>query len=133
MSISAAHINHLAKRHHAVMKQLDGLRDKFAKATKGFLSTLEIGAGAWAGGALEGRTGGASLGPLPLNLGIGAILLAGSHLKLAGEQNSEHLNNLGNGFIGSYLAATGYSFGKEWKETGKLMGGNASSEALRAP
>ena len=60
--------------------------------------------------------------PLPINLGVGALLLVGGHLDLAGGQWSSHLNQLGNGFVGSYLAATGYAFGKRWKESGKLFG-----------
>jgi len=123
MDITEAHLHHMAKRHHATMKQLDGLREKFTGFTKGFVSTLETGAAAWAGGAIEGRTGGAALGPLPVNLGLGALLLAAGHMNLAGEQYSDHLNNIGNGFVGSYVAATGYSFGKQWRESGKLLGG----------
>jgi len=42
---------------------------------------------------------------------------------IGGEKYSEHFNNLGNGLIGSYLAATGYSFGKRWRETKQLFGG----------
>lgn len=130
MHITEEHLHHMAKRHHATMKQLDGLREKFAGFTKGFVSTLETGAGAWLGGAIEGRTSGAAIGPLPVNLGVGALLLAAGHLNLAGEQHSEHLNNLGNGFVGSYVAATGYSFGKHWRETGKIYGGSSGAAAL---
>ena len=105
------------------MQKLDGLREKFAGITQRSIGTIETGAAAWLGGAIEGRTAGASLGPVPLNLGAGALLLVAGHLDLAGGQWSEHLNNIGNGFIGSYLAATGYAFGKRWKETGKVLGG----------
>ena len=122
-NITEEHLHHMARRHHATMKKLDGLRGKFAGFTQKTIGTIEAGAGAWLGGAIEGRTAGASIGPLPINLGVGAILLAAGHLDLAGGQWSEHLNNLGNGFIGSYLAATGYAFGKRWKDTGKIFGG----------
>ena len=105
------------------MQKLDGLREKFAGITQRSIGTIETGAAAWLGGAIEGRTAGASLGPVPLNLGAGALMLVAAHLDLAGEKYSEHLNNIGNGFIGSYLAATGYAFGKRWKETGKVLGG----------
>ena len=121
--ITEEHLHHMARRHHATMKKLDGLRDKFAGFTSRFVGTIEMGAGAWIGGAIEGRTNGASIGPLPINLGVGALFLAAGHLDLAGSQWSDHLNNLGNGFVGSYLAASGYAFGKRWKETGKLLGG----------
>ena len=71
----------------------------------------------------EGRTGGGTVLKVPINLGVGALLLAAGHLDLAGDKYSEHLNNLGNGFIGSYVAATGFAFGKRWRETGKVFGG----------
>ena len=122
-NITEEHLHHMARRHHATMKKLDGLREKFGGITKRSISTLEMGAGAWLGGAIEGRTAGAALGPLPINLGVGVLLLAAGHLDLAGDKYSEHLNNIGNGFIGSYLAATGYAFGKRWKDTGKILGG----------
>ena len=105
------------------MQKLDGLREKFAGIAGRSIGSLETGAAAWLGGAIEGRTAGASLGPVPINLGVGALLLVAGHLDLAGDKYSEHLNNIGNGFIGSYLAATGYAFGKRWKETGKVLGG----------
>jgi hypothetical protein len=121
--ITEEHLHHMARRHHATMQKLDGLRSKFAGITQRSIGTIETGVAAWLGGAIEGRTGGASLGPVPLNLGAGALMLAAAHLDLAGSEYSEHLNNLGNGFIGSYLAATGYAFGKRWQETGKILGG----------
>jgi hypothetical protein len=60
---------------------------------------------------------------VPINLGIGALLLTAGHLNLAGGTYSKHFENLGNGFIGSYLAATGYAFGKRWRDSGHLLGG----------
>ncbi len=126
-NITEEHLHHMARRHHATMKKLDGLREKFGGITQRTIGTLETGAAAWLGGAIEGRTAGAALGPVPINLGAGALLLVAGHLDLAGGQWSEHLTNIGNGFIGSYLAATGYAFGKRWKETGKLIGGGDST------
>ena len=121
-NITEEHLHHMARRHHATMKKLDGLREKFAGVTQRFIGTIETGAGAWLGGTIEGRTGGGTVLKIPINLGVGAILLAAGHLDLAGDQWSEHLNNLGNGFVTSYVAATGYAFGKRWKETGKMFG-----------
>jgi hypothetical protein len=122
-NITEEHLHHMAKRHHATMKKLDGLRDKFSGITERFVGTIEVGAGAWLGGAIEGRTGGGTVLRVPINLGVGALLLVAGHLDLAGDQWSGHLNNLGNGLIGSYVSATGYAFGKRWRETGKLFGG----------
>lgn len=123
MHITEEHLHHMARRHHATMQKLDGLRSKFAGITSRFVGTVEIATGAWVGGAIEGRTAGGTVLSVPINLALGAVLLAGSHFNVAGPQLSEHLNQFGNGFIGSYLAATGYAFGKRWKETGKVLGG----------
>ena len=124
--ITEEHLHHMARRHHATMQKLDGLRERFAGITQRSIGTIETGVAAWLGGAIEGKTAGAALGPVPLNLGAGALMLVAAHLDLAGNQWSEHLNNIGNGFIGSYLAATGYAFGKRWRETGKLIGGGGN-------
>jgi hypothetical protein len=121
-NITEEHLHHMARRHHATMKKLDGIKERVTAITGRFVGTLETGAGAWIGGAIEGRTSGGTVLKIPINLGLGAILLAAGHLDVAGNW-SEHLNNLGNGLIGSYVAATGYAFGKRWKETGKLFGG----------
>ncbi|HSX22256.1 MAG TPA: hypothetical protein VLE97_05725 [Gaiellaceae bacterium] len=131
--ITEEHLHHMARRHHATMQKLDGLRDRFSGIAGRFIGTVEVGAASWLGGALEGRTSGASLGPVPWNLGIGALFLVGAHLNLAnrpgGADYTEHLNNLGNGFVGSYLAATGYAWGRKWKESGKLFGNHSWSQA----
>ncbi len=121
--ITTEHLHHMARRHHATMKKFDALREKFAGITSRFVGTVETAAGAWLGGTIEGRTEGGTVLKVPINLGVGAILLAAGHFELAGAEWSGHLNNLGNGFVGSYLAATGYSFGKRWRETKSIFGG----------
>lgn len=126
--ITSEHLHHLAKRHHATMKKLDSITGKVAEITSRFVGTAETGGGAWLGGVLEGKTNGRQIGPIPLNLAIGAGLLVAGHV-VGGQNNpslarwGDDLSNFGTGFIGSYLAATGYAFGKRWQETGKLFGG----------
>ena len=122
-NITEEHLHHMARRHHATMQKLDTIKAKITVAAQKSFGLLETGAGAWAGGLLEGRTGGASVGPLPFNLLAGVGFLVLGYGNIAGEKYSEHFNNLGNGFIGSYLAALGYAFGKRWRETGKILGG----------
>lgn len=122
-NITEEHLHHMARRHHATMKKLDGIRDRVAGITGRFVGTMEVGLAAWLGGTIEGRTGGGTVLKIPINLGVGAILLAAGHLDLAGDHLSDHLQNLGNGFISSYAAATGYSFGRRWRDTGKMFGG----------
>ena len=121
--ITEEHLHHMARRHHATMQKLDGIRAQVSNVVQRSLGAIEMGAGSWIGGMIEGRWNGAALGPVPINLGVGVLLLAGSFANFPNEKVSEHLSNLGNGFVGSYLAAHGYAFGKHWRETGKLIGG----------
>jgi hypothetical protein len=122
-NITEEHLHHMARRHHATMQKFDGLREKLSGYARGFFSTAEVGAGSWLGGAIEGRTGGGTVLNVPINLAVGGLLIAVGHLNIAKGQYDEHLQNLGNGFFGSYIAATGYSFGKRWKESKSLFGG----------
>ncbi|HSX22254.1 MAG TPA: hypothetical protein VLE97_05715 [Gaiellaceae bacterium] len=131
--ITEEHLHHMARRHHATMKKLDGIRERMAGITGRFIGTLEVGVGSWVGGALEGRTSGGTFLKVPYNLGIGVVLLALGHgvgqTDAGGAGYSEHFNNLGNGFLGSYLAATGFAWGRKWKETGKMFGHHSWSQA----
>jgi|SRR6185436_17550205 len=131
--ITEEHLHHMARRHHATMRKLDGIRERLSGITGRFIGTIEVGAASWLGGALEGRTSGGTLLKVPYNLGIGVLFLALGHGVGQTESGvasySDHFNNLGNGFIGSYLAATGYAWGKKWKETGKLFGNHSWSQA----
>ena len=125
--ITEEHLHHMARRHHATMQKLDGIRDRLSSVVQRSLGTLEMGAGSWVGGMLEGKTAGKTLGPVPLNLGIGVLLLAGGYANIAGTKYSDDLTNVGNGFISSWVAAMGYAFGKRWRETNRLFGGGDST------
>jgi hypothetical protein len=120
-NITEEHLHHMAKRHHTTMRKLDALKEKFSGMTERAVRTVEVGAGAWLGGVVEGRTGGGTVVHVPINLGVGLALSAAGYLDLAGNEYSKHLNNFGDGFIGSYVAATGFNFGKNWRDTGKLF------------
>jgi len=139
VNITSEHLKHMAQRHHATMKKLDGLTEKVRRTGGRLIGSVETGAGAWIGGAIEGRTGGGTVPVLriPINLGIGfALLLAGHTLASQDPANpanrgwggwGDHLDNIGNGFLSSYVAATGYSFGKRWRETGSAFGGGGNT------
>jgi len=122
-NITEEHLHHMARRHHATMQKLDALVEKHANGKSRWVGTAETFGGAWLGGTLEGRTAGAALGPLPYNLGVGIALIGASHFDVGGQRWGQDLQNLGNGFVSSWAAATGYAFGKRWKESGKAFGG----------
>ncbi len=129
-NITEDHLHHMAKRHHTTLKKLDQLKGKLSGMTERAVRTVEVGAGAWAGGLIEGRTAGQTVLHIPINLAAGVALSAAGYLDLAGDEWSGHLNNFGDGFIGSYVAATGYAFGKRWRDTGSLLGAKKADAAL---
>jgi hypothetical protein len=131
--IGHEHLHHMAKRLHHTNQKLDAIRAKFSGALGKAVDTVSVGAGAWLGGAIEGKTGGDTFMRVPYNLGIGAVLLLVGHVPSISGEYSKLLNNLGNGFVGSYVAAVGYQFGKRWKDTGKLFGGHSWSNPYELP
>ena len=130
-NITEEHLHHMARRHHATMQKLNGINEKIFGLTQKTFAAVETGFGSFAGGLIEGRTKNMpGLGPLPVNLILGAGLLAAGYANVGGERYSSHWNNLGNGFIGSYLASAGYAFGKRWADTGKVFGGGLGSPLM---
>ena len=127
-NITEEHLHHMARRHHATIKQLDGIKERIGGILGRGIDTIEYGLASWVGGAIEGRTDGGTIPfiKLPWNLGAGLFFLTLGHLEVAGK-HSEHLSNFGNGFLGSFVAAEGYAFGKRWKDTGKVFGGGAAA------
>lgn len=139
MNMNEHHVHHLAKRLHEAHGKLDQLKGKISGYAQRGLGTLEVGAGAFIGGVVEGRTeGGALFGTIPYNLAAGAALLAVGHLDLAGEEYSEHINNVGNGLLAGFIASKGYAFGQNWHNSGSLRsafggGGGGGAPSLPPP
>jgi hypothetical protein len=127
VTITRDHLEHMAKRNHATMKKLDAVQEKFSLLKGRWTGTLETAGGAWLGGTIEGRTGGGAIGPIPFNLGLGLVLIGAGHFgnRSPGRLGawSEDLNSVGNGVLASWAAATGFAFGKRWKESGHVLGG----------
>ena len=127
--ITEEHLHHMARRHHATMQKLNGLTERISRVAQKSFGAIETGLGSFAGGLIEGGTHKMpGLGPLPVNLILGAGLLVAGYTNFAERRGlSSHFNNLGNGFVGSYLASAGYAFGKRWADTGRVFGGGAGS------
>lgn len=125
--ITEEHLHHMARRHHATMQKLDSMRETITGYAQRGFGLLETGAGAFAGGLLEGKTNGAALGGVvPYNLLGGVAFLVMGYANLGGDTYSKHFENVGNGLIASYTSAIGYKFGKRWAETGQAFGGGGS-------
>lgn len=109
---------HYKRKWHGMVDHLEGLSTTA-------LTLAEVSAGAFIGGAIEGKTKQGTFLHVPINLGAGLGLAFGgvaAHLTGRSEWLSKHLINLGTGMIASYTAAAGYSLGKKWLETGSLWG-----------
>jgi hypothetical protein len=106
-----AHLHQMARRHHATMKKLDGTRERFAGFTRRGISTIEMGAGAWVGGLMDGKLQW-TVSP-SLILGINLILL--DYIGIS-PRDSAHYGNFGNGFLAGPLARAGYRFGQRMRE-----------------
>ncbi len=116
------HIAHLAKRHHSVSQKFEKLRGKVGALAEKSIRTIEVAAGAVIGGVIQGRAGGtAHLLGVPADLAGGVALHLAGYLDLAGERASDHLNNLGDGFLGAFFSDVGHGVGKRWKSSGSLV------------
>jgi len=123
------HFHHLAERHTRELNAhdktrstLDAIKEKVANVSERTIGTVEIGGATWLGGMIEGRLGNPAIGPIPANLLAGLAMIGVAHLPFVGGAGT-HLNNVGTGFVASYLGSAGYAFGKRWKDTGKFVGG----------
>jgi hypothetical protein len=134
VNYTEAHVHHLAKKAHGFKSKLESVLGKRASVVERVVSTLEITAGAWGGGLLEGRTAGGTFHGMPLNLIAGVVLNAAGYFGegVFGEVWAPHLNNFGDGFVASWAAAHGFTFGQRWQQTGKFFGGVATPAALPA-
>jgi len=133
--MATSHVHHLAHRAHSLHRRLEALRDKLSGTTARAVRTLEVSAAALAGGVIQGKAGpeGAHLFHVPVDLGLGLALNVLGYFDAAGEEYSEHLNNLGDGFLASYLSNVGFGWGNTWRTTGKLFGPKAAPMPLPPP
>lgn len=119
--VGEQHLHHMAKRLHSANRTIDQFLARRHVRYAVLINTVEVGAGAWLGGMIEGKTNNGTLPlvKLPINLGLGIGLSVLGMLDYTGHYGA-HLANLGAGFVGSYAATMGYTFGKRWTETGSF-------------
>lgn len=115
------HIQHLHNRASNLGRKLDLLRGRLANSTKKFVATAETAMAAAAGGVIQGRAGqeGSHVLGIPTDAGLGIVLNLLGYFDAAGDY-SDHLNNLGNGFLSSFTSSVGFGWGNAWRETGKF-------------
>lgn len=121
-NIGREHVEFLAKRGQALHRRLEGLKERLTGATRKAVRTLEVAAAAGAGGLIQGKAGeeGSHIFHVPTDLGLGLGLNLLGYFNAAGD-HSEHLNNLGDGFLASFTSSVGFGWGNTWRTTGKFQ------------
>lgn len=116
MKMSRADVNRIAGRAEAMRARMTNLRKKAEKVTERAVHTVEVGAGAFAFGVLQGRSQdpeGVRLFGVPIDLLSGITLHAAGFLGLGGKMSS-HLHGFGDGALASYLTTMGRGVGRTW-------------------
>jgi hypothetical protein len=129
------HVRHQHKTIQRLKERLDNWKETLRSPAAKVIKTAEVGAGAILGGVIQGKAGpkGATIAHLPIDLLAGAALNVVAAFHVAGEENSAHLGNVGDGLIAAYLTDVGFKIGKKWNETGHLFGGHDEHGQLPAP
>ena len=119
---SEKHLHHFAHEAHKWREKFHGYREKLAGHTERVVRTVEVGAGAFAAGVIDGRfdkgNGAPTILHVPATLAIGVGLAVAGFMDAAGKNWSGHLNNFGDGFIANYAAGKGHKFGQDWQHGG---------------
>lgn len=122
MQIERQHLEYAMKRGTAFQRRLEGFRERIAAKTKSVVRSLEVAAAANLGGIIQGHAGeeGSHIFHVPTDLGLGLALNVLGYFGAAGDY-SEHLNNLGDGFLSSFTSSVGFGWGNTWRTTGKFQ------------
>lgn len=112
MKLSKADLSRAAHRAESLKTRLSSLRKKTEKTTEKVVHTIEVGAGAFTAGVIQGR-GGIDVFNVPLELLLGAGLNLAGYMGLGGKMG-EHLHGLGDGLLAGYATQLGFGVGKTW-------------------
>lgn len=127
IQVSKAQLVKAHDRVQSLTKKVSSIRKQAEHAVEKVLRTAETGGMAFGFGMLNGKYGRTpELMGMPLDLLLGAALNIGGYIGLAGK-HSDHLNNLGDGALASYLTVLGVQVGaKMSEESGKESGKTAT-------
>jgi len=128
MSVTEAHLHHIAKRHDSLSRRYENLKQKGAKLTSRLVRSGEVVLGAAAAGVIQGMSKnpqGPRIAHVPADLAIGLGLEAVAAFDLFGEEWSHHAGNLGTGFLAAYFTEAGFAIGNRKKLTGTFFGPKA--------
>lgn len=134
VKIGASQLAKMRNQAESLMKRSQGIRAKAEGAVQSVVRTAEVGAAAFAMGALNGRYGGVEVAGVPADLGGALALHALGFLGVAGK-SSTHLHALGDGLLASYAVTLGKGVGVNMREkalkSNKVAGARLTDAELR--
>lgn len=114
IQVSKAALTRMADRAEGLQKRLANVKKQTEHTVGKVVRTMETGGMAFGLGLANGRYGSTEIAGMPLELLAGAGLNIAGYLGLGGKY-SDHLNNLGDGALASYLTILGVQTGAEMK------------------
>lgn len=115
----------LADKVDKLAQRAKGLAVKGEEAMGHMVQSMEVGMSALGFGWAEGRYGSIELLGIPANLGASVVLHGLGYFGMAGK-HSEHLHNLGDGALASYLHTMGVGIGARSRQPAARPGGATS-------
>lgn len=127
--VSKAHLTKAQERINSLQNRIAKFRDHAEKTTEKVVRSVEVGASALTVGIIQGRVGSVEVMGVPFELGAGVALNLLGYFGAAGKF-SDHLCNLGDGALASYLTTVGKGVGTAMKV--KSLGGGSPAQ-VNAP
>lgn len=107
MQISVRQIEELDRRFSGMKNQVKRVKEKADKTVQQVVRTGELGGTAFAFGIVNGRWQSPELLGVPVDLGTALLAHGAAFMGIA----EEHLHNIGDGALASYLTALGQGVG----------------------
>jgi hypothetical protein len=112
ITVSKHEAKHAIKRLEGLKRRVANIREKAEASAGKMIRTAETGGAAFAAGVIQGRTGGIEIVGVPFELLAGSALNVLGYFGGAGK-HSDHLNNIGDGFLAAYLTTLGRGVGAQ--------------------
>lgn len=119
----------LADKVDKLAQRAKGLAVKGEEAMGHMVQSMEVGMSALGFGWAEGRYGSIELLGIPANLGASVVLHGLGYFGMAGK-HSEHLHNLGDGALASYLHTMGVGIGARSRQPARPGGATSGANVL---
>lgn len=129
--------NQLREKFLSMRGRLARLNEKAGEAMEGVVKTLEIQAGAFLFGAIQGafyepdpsktdQKPGVHLMGIPVEALAGVGLILGGFMGLGGAKWSDHMANLGNGALAAWTSNLGRGYGYKFRAERKAKAGGST-------